>query len=243
LCSKLRGLLKIEKTCAAKFYEWPASPGAPPALARMSLSRDRLQPALGDRRTEDAAHDEHRKHCARDQSEHADGAVFAEEESDDEAGEDSGESAPRTNEADRLGADARSLRRSPRFWIATPVLFSGPLNLDRYPSAQVRAAHQLQGGLDVSPGFSLFPLALFLVGVSPLSGLDDRHLPMGLQQLARVIVDVDFSDPHDAVLLACETILHGSRLGRLEHDPEKACPGLDPGWKPVFRKDHAQTKR
>jgi hypothetical protein len=21
------------------------------------------------------------------------------------------------------------------------------------------------------------------------------------------------------------------------HDPEKACPGLDPGWKPVFRKD------
>jgi hypothetical protein len=29
---------------------------------------------------------------------------------------------------------------------------------------------------------------------------------------------------------------------RLEHDPEKACPGLDPGWVPVFRKDHAQTK-
>jgi Ala-tRNA(Pro) deacylase len=25
----------------------------------------------------------------------------------------------------------------------------------------------------------------------------------------------------------------------LEHDPEKACPGLDPGWKPVFQKDHA----
>jgi hypothetical protein len=21
----------------------------------------------------------------------------------------------------------------------------------------------------------------------------------------------------------------------LEHDPEKACPGLDPGWEPVFR--------
>jgi hypothetical protein len=28
----------------------------------------------------------------------------------------------------------------------------------------------------------------------------------------------------------------------LEHDPEKACPGLDPGWEPVFGKDHAQTK-
>jgi hypothetical protein len=25
----------------------------------------------------------------------------------------------------------------------------------------------------------------------------------------------------------------------LEHDPEKACPGLDPGWVPVFGKDHA----
>ncbi len=27
-----------------------------------------------------------------------------------------------------------------------------------------------------------------------------------------------------------------------EHDPEKACPGLDPGWIPVFGKDHAQNK-
>jgi len=29
----------------------------------------------------------------------------------------------------------------------------------------------------------------------------------------------------------------------LEHDPEKACPALDAGWTPVFRKDHAQTNR
>jgi hypothetical protein len=29
----------------------------------------------------------------------------------------------------------------------------------------------------------------------------------------------------------------------LEHDPEKACPGSDPGWIPVFRKDHAPLKR
>jgi hypothetical protein len=28
----------------------------------------------------------------------------------------------------------------------------------------------------------------------------------------------------------------------LEHDPEKACPGLDPGRKPVFGKDHAPTQ-
>jgi hypothetical protein len=27
----------------------------------------------------------------------------------------------------------------------------------------------------------------------------------------------------------------------LEHVPEKACPGLDPGWEPVFGKDHAPT--
>jgi len=27
----------------------------------------------------------------------------------------------------------------------------------------------------------------------------------------------------------------------LEHDPENACPGLDPGWVPVFGKDHAPT--
>ena len=26
-------------------------------------------------------------------------------------------------------------------------------------------------------------------------------------------------------------------------DPERACPGLDPGWIPVFRKDHAQLKK
>jgi hypothetical protein len=38
--------------------------------------------------------------------------------------------------------------------------------------------------------------------------------------------------------------MRGRRVARndLEHDPEKACPGLDPGWKPVFGKDHAQTK-
>jgi hypothetical protein len=26
-----------------------------------------------------------------------------------------------------------------------------------------------------------------------------------------------------------------------KHDPEKACPGLDPGWMPVVGKDHART--
>jgi hypothetical protein len=27
-----------------------------------------------------------------------------------------------------------------------------------------------------------------------------------------------------------------------EHDPEKACPGLDPGCAAVFGQDHAQTR-
>ena len=29
----------------------------------------------------------------------------------------------------------------------------------------------------------------------------------------------------------------------LARDPEKACPGLDPGWEPVFGKDHAQNNK
>ena len=33
-----------------------------------------------------------------------------------------------------------------------------------------------------------------------------------------------------------------ARVGRMQHDPEKARPGLDPGWIPIFGKDHAQTK-
>src|SRR5262245_50380656 len=44
-----------------------------------------------------------------------------------------------------------------------------------------------------------------------------------------------------------KSVVMGSRLrgndkGKvLEHDPEKACPGLDPGWAPVFGKDHAPS--
>src|SRR5262245_48927558 len=32
------------------------------------------------------------------------------------------------------------------------------------------------------------------------------------------------------------------RMGALKHDPEKACPGLDPGCAAVFGKDHAQQE-
>jgi hypothetical protein len=36
-----------------------------------------------------------------------------------------------------------------------------------------------------------------------------------------------------------QTDLDHGRIRLLEHDPEKAWPGLDPGWAPVFGKDHA----
>jgi hypothetical protein len=37
------------------------------------------------------------------------------------------------------------------------------------------------------------------------------------------------------LLIAC------FRRAAKEHDPEKACPGLDPGWTPVFRKIEPKT--
>jgi hypothetical protein len=40
-----------------------------------------------------------------------------------------------------------------------------------------------------------------------------------------------------------ERWVNGQTSTVLEHDPEKACPGLDPGWAPVFGKDHAPTCR
>jgi hypothetical protein len=30
---------------------------------------------------------------------------------------------------------------------------------------------------------------------------------------------------------------------QLTHDPEKACPGLDPGWEPVSRLHEAECRR
>ena len=61
-------------------------------------------------RSEPADDDEHHHHGAGDEAEHADGAVTAEEEGDDEAGEDRAEPAPRINEAHGLGADAGRIK-------------------------------------------------------------------------------------------------------------------------------------
>jgi hypothetical protein len=55
--------------------------------------------------------------------------------------------------------------------------------------------------------------------------------------------DIAVEHRHGLALLvvANDHAFHGFEF--LEHDPEKACPGLDPGWKPVFRKDHAPPKK
>jgi adenylate cyclase len=58
------------------------------------LHRDRLEPAFGHRRPEHADNDKDNRHRASDETEHADGAVTAEKERDDEAGENRGEPAP-----------------------------------------------------------------------------------------------------------------------------------------------------
>jgi hypothetical protein len=48
------------------------------------------------------------------------------------------------------------------------------------PSALVRAAHQLQGCFDMSPGLGFFRLTLFLVTAGFLSGLDDSFIAVSL---------------------------------------------------------------
>jgi hypothetical protein len=51
--------------------------------------------------------------------------------------------------------------------------------------------------------------------------------------------------PSLATLLRSQTsnfpISSVKRPRMLKHDPENACPGLDPGWIPVFGKDHTQS--
>src|ERR1700722_8351278 len=68
--------------------------------------RDGFVPPSGHRGSKAADDDEHHHHGAGDEGEHAGSAVIAEQEGDDEAGEDGGESAPRIDEAHRLSADA-----------------------------------------------------------------------------------------------------------------------------------------
>ena len=60
--------------------------------------------------------------------------------------------------------------------------------------------------------------------------------------------------PHPYTLADAEAFINGVArseseiafaitLARDARDPEKACPGLDPGWEPVFGQDHAPNNR
>jgi hypothetical protein len=68
-------------------------------------------------------------------------------------------------------------------------------------SACVRPAHQLQGRLDVPPGFGLLALALLFAGTSLLRGLGNGLVAVCFQQLPRVILDFDFLHSHGVMLL------------------------------------------
>jgi hypothetical protein len=78
---------------------------------------------------------------------------------------------------------------------------------DAATSAYVRPSHLLQGCFDTSPRFGFFRLTLLLEVSSLLSGLDDCHLAMGLKQLSGIVMDVDLTHPHDAVLLSLKNKL------------------------------------
>jgi hypothetical protein len=71
----------------------------------------------------------------------------------------------------------------------------------------VRPSHLLQGCFDTSPGFRFFRFTLLLEVSSLLGGLNDCHLAMGLKQLSGIVMDVDLTHPHDAVLLLLENKL------------------------------------
>jgi hypothetical protein len=74
-------------------------------------------------------------------------------------------------------------------------------------SAYVRPSHLLQGCFDTSPGFGFFRFTLLLEVSSLLSGLNDCHLAMGFKQLSGIVMDVDLTHLHDAILLSLENKL------------------------------------
>jgi hypothetical protein len=73
--------------------------------------------------------------------------------------------------------------------------------------AYVRPSHLLQGCFDTSPRFGFFLFTLLLEVSSLLGGLNDCHLAMGFKQLSGIVMNVDLTHPHDAVLLSLENKL------------------------------------
>jgi hypothetical protein len=88
----------------------------------------------------------------------------------------------------------------PSTWV-TELSF---LNLIAATSAYVRSSHHLQGCFDTSPSFRIFRLTLLLEAPSLLSGLNDRHLAMGLKQLSGIVVNLDLFHPHVPSSLSLE---------------------------------------
>jgi hypothetical protein len=71
-------------------------------------------------------------------------------------------------------------------------------------SARRRPAHQLQGRLNVPPGFGLLIVALLLECASFWRGLGDRLRTVGLEELPRVVINLNlarFDLGHGVVLL------------------------------------------
>src|SRR4029077_5559708 len=99
--SASRGTVRASDRASRSGWPDPARRGPPPRSGRNGF-----EPPPGHRRSKPAADDEHHPHGAGDEGEYAGGAVMAEQEGDDEAGEDRRKPAPRIDKAHRLGADA-----------------------------------------------------------------------------------------------------------------------------------------
>src|SRR6185312_6620064 len=86
----------------------------------------------------------------------------------------------------RLAAAARSLRKT------RCHLYAALIAQARTRSACLGAAHEQQSLLDVPPGLCLLALALLLQGGRLLGGFGDGLRPMRLEQLTRIILNVDW---------------------------------------------------
>jgi BirA family transcriptional regulator, biotin operon repressor / biotin---[acetyl-CoA-carboxylase] ligase len=62
-----------------------------------------------------------------------------------------------------------------------------------------------------------------------------------LDPTGRLVLTVPDGTTH--VIGAGEVFPSLAEPAQLARDPEKACPGLDPGWEPVFGRDHAQSNK
>jgi aminoglycoside phosphotransferase (APT) family kinase protein len=78
----------------------------------------------------------------------------------------------------------------------------------------------------------------------------DRQLAGWERRYARFIATegasepaADAADPPQAADFLLTITGLAARRSALEHDPEKACPGLDPGWMPVFGKRSCSTNK